>query len=151
FLGYLMAKERVPFAVLLSAATCRQQGPHFRQLFRQLYSSSGLRELPLIDAEQPGAIWELSHLLKKGYNLLVYLDGDTGMPADRKRKLLRIPFLAQHLYVRKGVTFLAGKLKRPLYPVCTFRRTDGSLQIVADDPIVTGDLPPQVFAPLALS
>src|SRR5690606_40632056 len=36
-------------------------------------------------------------------------------------------------------------------PICTFRRTDGSLQVVADDPITAGDLPPQVFAPLALS
>ncbi len=150
-LSYLMAKERIPFAVLLSAETCRQQGPGFRQLFRQLHSGSGLCELPMIDAEQPGAIWRSLHLLKKGYNLLVYLDGDTGMPADRKRKLLRIPFLAQHLYVRKGVTFLAGKGKLPLYPICTFRRADGSLQVVADDPITAGDLPPQVFAPLALS
>lgn len=150
-LSYLMAKERLPFAVLLSTETCRQQGPDFRQLFRQLHSSSGLRELPLIDAEQPGAIWESLQLLRKGYNLLVYLDGDTGLPADRKRKLLRIPFLAQHFYVRKGVTFLARKLNRPLYPIGTFRQTDGSLQVVADDPIVAGDLPPQVFAPLVLS
>lgn len=150
-LSYLLTVSRMPFAILMAGDTAKTQGPLFRSRYAEWQrNNGGDGELPIIPADDPRAIWQIVRLLRSGHQLLFYLDGFSGLPADMASQLQRLPFLAQHLYIRKGAAVLAQKAGVPLYPINNIRQDDGSLLVVADDPVRPVDMPAQDYAAFAL-
>lgn len=133
-INYLLANAGLSFSILMSRHTSARQGATFRQLFESLRGKHKTLDIQIIEAEDPGVVWKLSACLKRGMNILVYVDGDTGLPAQ-SHQLLKIPFLAQHLFVRKGVAFLADLLGKPLYPIICHRSDNNAVIVSAGSPI----------------
>jgi len=133
YVSYLLTVSRIPFAVLISGQAMAQAAG-FRKRYADWHRRHGLSgELPIIAADDPRAIWQMLKLLKAGYQLLVYLDGFTGLETNEDQ-LQAVPFMGQHLKVRRGASFLAQRLKLPLLPMLCMR--DGNtIRVVADDPI----------------
>ncbi|WP_188507353.1 hypothetical protein [Parapedobacter pyrenivorans] len=132
-INYLLAKNKLPFALLIAHRAFEQQGAKFKRLFRLLGNNHGLRhELQLVDAEQRSTVWQLMRLLKRGYNIVLYLDGFTGLSVADTAKLERLPFLGQHLFLRKGAAYLAQKLGVPLHPIYCTRSAEGAIQFTAN-------------------
>ncbi len=150
YVTYLLTKSNVRFAVLISGQAVQKQGEGFKQRYADWYQRRGtVAELPIIDAENPRAIWEMIRLVKSGYHVVVYLDGFTGLPTPQK-ELQRVPLFAQHIFVRKGVSFLAHKLGLPLVPILCLR-SKNAIEVVYDTPICPSSLPLEVFSSLALT
>ena len=133
YVTYLLTVSRIPFAILISGQAMAQAAG-FKKRYADWHRRHGLSaELPVIAADDPRAVWQLLKLLKAGYQLLVYLDGFTGLAANSDQ-LVQVPFMGQHLNVRRGAAFLAQRLKLPLLPLLCMR--DGNtIRVVADDPI----------------
>ncbi|WP_257667201.1 hypothetical protein [Parapedobacter tibetensis] len=151
-ISYLLARQRIPFALLMAHRAHAKQGADFQRRFDDLRKRHGLSDaLPIIDAEQPTAVWKITRLLKQGYHLLVYVDGYTGLPVAGNGKLQNIPFLGQHLYVRKGAAFLAHKLRVPLHPVFCMRLENGDIRVMADPSLGFPEAPPQLAVEWAIT
>lgn len=149
-LNYLLAKEGVPFAVLMSSEASQRQGEGFRQLFDQVRRVHDGARLAIIEAESREGVWQMMRYLKAGYNLLVYADGYGGLQTDR-HKLLGVPFLAQHLLVRQGVAFIAAKMRVPLYPMVSLRNQNGDISVLAEEPLDGADADSPSWPRLAMT
>jgi len=135
-LAYLLTVSRMPFAVLMAGKVANEQGAAFRARYAEWQErNGGALTLPIIPAEEPRGLWQALRLLRQGYHLLVYLDGFTGLPTDRDKNMQCLPFLGQHLYVRRGAAWLAQQAHVPLYAINNIRQADGSLLMMADEPI----------------
>ncbi|PPK99503.1 LpxL/LpxP family acyltransferase [Parapedobacter indicus] len=128
-INYLLARSGVPFAILMSARASQQQGEDFKRLFQAIQTGQPDAKLAIIEAESRGTIWQLMGLLKRGYNLLMYLDGYSGQPTQQDQ-LVTVPFLAQHVLLRKGAAFLANRLEKPLYPILCVRQPNYDVRIL---------------------
>ncbi|SEN21102.1 Lauroyl/myristoyl acyltransferase [bacterium A37T11] len=131
-INYLLAKEGIPFALVIADHVHEQQVPHFKDLFEKYLPETRLR---FINANDPMAALTMFRLLKQGVNLLVYMDGDVGAPLKDKKKLFRVPFLGQHVYARKGIPYLAYKAGTAVYPLFNFRQADGAIHFFHAAPL----------------
>jgi predicted LPLAT superfamily acyltransferase len=124
-LNLWLVREKIPFALVMGTKVLQQQG----HLFREIYSSSGsdTAGLELIDAEQSRAGLQMLRALRAGKSLVLYLDGQTGAGEETAANKNNCPvrFLAQELYARKGIAWLAHVARCPLLPVLCLRRDNG--------------------------
>lgn len=118
-INYLLAIEGVPHALLTASAFKREQ----EQTLRQLYPRLGVHPeaVPIIDAERSSAPRNIVRLIKQGYSVVVYVDGDTGSTLADPSKLVQVPFLGQHILARRGVARMAHWANAPIYPIFNFR------------------------------
>lgn len=124
--NYLLAQAGIPYALLVSSRVMQEQAPEIRAVLERLSPGN---PIPLIEAEQPSAALSILRTLRKGTNILAYLDGFEGTALADRGKLSRVSFLGQHLWVRKGIPYLSHRAGVPLYPVLNFRNDDGSIQV----------------------
>jgi lauroyl/myristoyl acyltransferase len=73
----------------------------------------------VVNAEQPTAALTMARKTRKGWSLLAYIDGNTGVQGGGRHdaKMLRISLLGKWIYARKGIAFLSHFLKLPIVPV----------------------------------
>lgn len=119
-INYLLAREGVLHALLTAAAFKREQ----ERTLRQLYPGLGVDpdKVPIIDAERSSAPRAITRLIQQGYCVVVYVDGDTGSSIADPSKLVRVPFLGQHILVRRGIARMAHWADAPIYPIFNFRK-----------------------------
>jgi hypothetical protein len=115
----LLAREGLRYVLLLSKQTIQREGKIFLEAYKK-HAPKG--SFLLLDAELSSSIFKIGHLLKAGYNILVYPDGNVGA-ASGTANLHKIPFLKHRLLVRTGVPFLAHLYKKPIYQLNS-RRLD---------------------------
>jgi len=118
-LNLLLAREGLSYALLLSKQTIKREGRLFLEAYKK-YAPAG--RFLLLDAEMSSSIFKIGHLLKDGYNVLAYPDGNMGA-ANGTANLHQIPFLKHLLLVRTGIPFLAHLYKKPIYQLNS-RRLD---------------------------
>lgn len=116
-LNVLLAREGVSYALLLSRQTIRREGKLFLEAYKR-YAPTG--RFLLLDAEMSTSIFKIGHLLKEGYHILAYPDGNVGA-ANNVTNLQQIPFLKHQLQVRTGIPFLAHLYKKPIYQLNSTR------------------------------
>ncbi|WP_134090840.1 hypothetical protein [Olivibacter sp. XZL3] len=121
-LNFLLTKAGVPISLVVSKHTYMKEGEAFREAFRKLGNGTG--HFDLIVAEQPQALLRMVRSLKDGNNLLLYMDGNTGMRA-RLNQLEEISWFGKPLFVRRGVPYLAHAAQVPIYPVLSERGATG--------------------------
>lgn len=81
--------------------------------------------LKVINVEKANTVIEISQLIKKGYSLYAYLDGNSGYKGVyNKEKTIKVNFLADHLYSRTGLAKIAYFTKTPIVPFITYYSED---------------------------
>lgn len=124
-LNLWLVQEKIPFALVMGSKVLRQQGEQFREIFCSYAGDT--TGLELIDAEQSRAGLQMLRALRAGRSLVLYLDGQTGVggeTADNKNNCT-VRFLAQELYARKGIGWLAHVAQCPILPVLCLRKDGG--------------------------
>jgi len=122
----LLGRAGIRFGLLISATVMAEQGPQIREVLERIAPGN---PIPLIEAEHPAAALSILRTLKKGITLLAYLDGFAGTVLTEPAKRERVRFLGQHLWVRRGIPYLAHRAGVPLYPMLNFRKDDASIEV----------------------
>lgn len=124
----LLSKAEIPFSLLVNANV-------FEEESKQNAGGGFVRDFDLIDAEQPTALLKMMRALKNGKNLLVYIDGNTGVNSGKENHVA-VDFMAGRLWVRKGIAVLAQLMQCPIYPIFCLRTSSHSLTYSTAEVIV---------------
>ncbi|MBK1439697.1 hypothetical protein JHJ32_06860 [Parapedobacter sp. ISTM3] len=143
--SYLLGHARIPFALAVSRQVVRKQGAAFRSLHKRL-RLPGKARMHIVEADSPGGVLAMARLLKQGYQVLIYIDGDLGASPVEAGNLTPTPFLGRQLLVRRGVPFLSARLGVPIHPLLCFRREQNEcLEVIAPPPIVADGGPTEGY------
>lgn len=147
-IAIMLAKKDVPLALLV-ASHLKERLTNIWQRFANAHPR--LKLPVIVDAASPMAPRRLIKLAKEGVNLLIYWDGRQGMGelANTGEGVI-IPFLGQHLLLRRGIPFIAHAADAPVYPMLCFRQRDRSVACFTQPELVGSGVPPTRFAAHAL-
>lgn len=122
-LNLFLIQQHIPIAIVMGTRVLHEQGETFREIFRS-FDSNASTSLQLINAEDPNSMREMIRTLGEGTSLVLYLDGQTGAGEDtaRNKNNCIVNFLAQQLYARKGIAWLAYRTKVPIIPILSYRQ-----------------------------
>jgi lauroyl/myristoyl acyltransferase len=137
-INLFLAKHKIPFSLVLSKEAMETQGESFKSMFIELNKDSTKQiDLKLIDAESPTSALQMIKDIKKGRNLVIYVDGNTGAGAEtsNNQNHCNIDFLNQKIFARQGVGFLAHMLQAPVLTVASFRKSISDIRLRFYDPI----------------
>ena len=112
--GWLML-QRIPFTLLLSGDVMIQQAEVYSRLYQTVTGKAPDSALfDLVDASNPKSLIRMRAALRKGHQLVAYLDGNVGI---NRNPQLAIDFFGQKLGVKTGMAYLAQLMNCPVYPV----------------------------------
>lgn len=140
-LSLCLATAGLPLALLVSADVAAREGLSMAQRQQALAGETGRdadRPFVLLEAEDPQVLRRICRLLARGYQVVVYVDGNMGVAGGRSTDhLLSIPFLAGSLRVRQGIPVMAYLGRVPVYPVrCDWQQ--GMPRLVPAAPMAPG-------------
>lgn len=118
-LNLCLATAGLPLALLVSADVVAREGRAMRQRQQQIHDGKDQNHpFELLEAEDPQVLRKLCRLLARGYQVIVYVDGNMGSDGHRmSAHLLTIPFLSGKLKVRQGIALMAYLARVPIYPI----------------------------------
>jgi len=136
-INQILVRHQIPFSLVIAKSIIGSQGEEFTELHQRFSGGNGTGSFGLIDAESPGSGLQMLRELKKGRNLVLYIDGNTGAGNDdaEKNNLCDIPFLGKRIFARKGIAFLAHVAKSPILPVISSRKSMNDILLYFFDPI----------------
>lgn len=144
-IAFAMLRAGIPFAILVSQASEKT----LIEKAGTLYNTKAAP--PLINAEAPGALQSMIRWLQAGVSVLALVDGGTGWTPMVRSKCLKIPFLGQHVYVRRGIPYAAWTAEVPIYPVWAFRRSANIVDIHGQNPIWNQEWPKERYMHYAIA
>lgn len=129
-INLFLIRNKIPFSLVIAGNVKTQQGDLFKSLYKQFHGKDGSDELTLIDAESPVAGLQMLKELRKGRNLLIYIDGNTGSghAADNNNHCL-VNFLRQKIFARKGIAFLSHISGSPIITAASYRKSIEDIQL----------------------
>ncbi len=151
----LLARQGVPFVLIVDANTYHRQGAGIKRQviqFHQAYGQEGTY-FDMLNAELPNSAMTMLKYLREGISIVAYIDGNTGGGGifhKNDRFQLKIPFLEQEIFSRKGIAAISWMSKCPIIPVISYYRK-GNIRpnIVFYDPVFPDkwNKPPQTYIP----
>jgi lauroyl/myristoyl acyltransferase len=116
---YLISKG-IKICLPITKRVYQEQAEQYKAIEKSTYHTDNTVEI--VNVEEPGAIMKLIRLVKGGYSLLIYLDGNSGIGGMERQdnKLIEVLFFEQIIYSRKGIGFLSYILKLPVQPIITY-------------------------------
>lgn len=121
-INHFIAQNDIPYCLVISKQILRSEGNDFRDKFNELYP--GNKSLQMIDAEAPAAGLSILRLIRQGYSILFYIDGNTGTGYTRDSdNSCSVDFLAGKIFARQGVAFLSHLSQMPILPVISYRES----------------------------
>ncbi|MDD2277890.1 MAG: hypothetical protein PHF25_08395 [Candidatus Margulisbacteria bacterium] len=97
----------------------------------KLYANQNNSDYIILNVKDSSSIFRLKELLKNGYALIVYLDGNTGSLKGKnfKKGYEYLNFLAGNINVKNGIAVLSYLLKATIIPVITHWDKDENIYI----------------------
>jgi lauroyl/myristoyl acyltransferase len=125
-INLFLARNKIPFSLIISSDVLQKQGHSFEKMFNEINQGYTTHEgLRLIDAESPNSALQMIKELKKGRNLVIYIDGNSGAGSETisNNNKCEINFLNQKIFARQGVGFLAQTMQVPVLTVASYRKS----------------------------
>ncbi len=118
-----LVKNNVPFSLVIGNSIIAAEGEDYHSLYKTLAGQNEKTGFTIIDAENPGSGLQMLRELKRGRNLLLYMDGNSGAGVStiKNDNNCLVNFLHQQLYARKGIGFLAHAANVPIIPAVNYR------------------------------
>lgn len=92
--------------------------------FRNLFDLKN--DLKIINVEKPNTALEMIQLIKSGYSLFAYIDGNSGYKGVyNKEKTIEVPFLNSTICSRTGLSKIAHFMNVPIIPFVAYYSDDG--------------------------
>lgn len=124
-----LLKKHVKFVIVTDEKFIQDQSNEIHELQTKLseyLNNSNFNPLEIISAQDPVLLMKLKAKIEEGYSVVFYIDGNTGLFKYNidESKLLKIPFLADYIYVRKGIAFLSYLTKTKIISILSERQKD---------------------------
>ena len=151
-INQVLIKNKIPFSLVIAKSVMDSQGGELTKIYERLSGDQGTASFGLIDAESPGSGLRMLREIKKGSNLVLYIDGNTGAGDgdNEKSNLCDIRFLGQRIFARKGIAFLAHVARSPILTVACYRKSIDDIRLQFFDPICAcADEERETFAHIA--
>ncbi|HEY9559900.1 MAG TPA: hypothetical protein VIR29_03815 [Anseongella sp.] len=134
---YVFAKYGMNLAVAVSSQAYRSLAAEITADVRRFCAEKNYHmNFELLDIGSHAGSFRLLRRLKQGYNVLIYLDGETGNPKDERcEKWTSVNFLEGVLQVRKGIASISHFVGAPIVPVISRREPDNGITIHFFSPI----------------
>jgi lauroyl/myristoyl acyltransferase len=137
-INLFLAKNKIPYSLIISKEVIATQGDSFAKMFAELSKNNNTQEaLKLIDAESPNSALQMIKDLKKGRNLVIYIDGNSGAGNETisNNNNCEIAFLNKTIFARQGVGFLAHIMQVPVITVTSYRKSLTDIRLKFFNPI----------------
>ena len=122
------------FALLVGADVYSSWRDRYPKMMERLDQAVSAGRFVLLNAESAGSLREMYRLIKKGFTMIIYVDGIQGLKQGMERQLTCVSFLGQRIFVPKGAAIVSHYFKVPIYPVLALRRTN-KVQILMGETI----------------
>lgn len=117
----LLGEAGISAALLLSSDVLETQGATFQAIYKRAALQYPQAELVLLDAEKPTSLLAMARAARRGMQVLVYIDGNTGTAGGMDNRTT-IRFMDAAMRVRRGVALFALQSGLPVYTVYSTRR-----------------------------
>ncbi len=137
-INLFLAKNNIPFALVTGKTILEKEGDSFISLYKRMTPNNTGNSLKIIDAETPQSGLQMLRELKKGRNLLLYIDGNSGAGTVTSKNDNRciIQFLDQRIFARKGIGYLAHTANVPILTAVNYRESWNDVRLMFHDPII---------------
>lgn len=136
-INQVLIRHKIPFTLVIAKSIIELQGEQFASLYKRFSGNDDDGLFGLIDAESPSSGLQMLREIKKGRNLVLYIDGNSGVANNDNGKdnLCDIQFLSQRIFARKGIAFLAHIAKAPILTVACYRQSLDDIRLLFFSPI----------------
>lgn len=136
-INLFLAKNKIPYSLVIANSVIKTQGDLFNELYKDVTNNTGEVDFEIINAEHPSSGFQMLKNLKKGRALLLYIDGNTGAGSGtiKNENHCKVSFLAQALFARKGIGFLAHAAQVPILPIACYRKSLEDIRLRFFEPI----------------
>jgi hypothetical protein len=113
-----MMNHGIDFTLVVDQATFDKQEEIFIKCHETICESTKVNtEFEIIVADEDSVGLKMIRLLKKQKNVLLYIDGNTGVGgAENTSKMESIKFLNKDIFSRKGIAALSYITDVPIFP-----------------------------------
>ena len=119
---HFLAKAGIDCLLFAAGGTLGRQGDSYMRTSRGLNALGWPGTLELVDANHASSLLHALRALKRGKSVIIYIDGNSGVGANRDRDSLRtVEFLGREILVRSGVAYLSQLAGAPVVPVTCVR------------------------------
>jgi len=136
-INYVLGKNGINYTLMVSDAALKEHQHNYQKIYEQHNYYAEGEKFNIISAQSPHSGMQMLRELKKGKSLLVYIDGYSGAGNNtiQNENLLKINFLAESIYARKGIAYFSHLAKVPIVAVANYRKTKDDLCFKFFDPI----------------
>lgn len=107
--------------LIVDTEVFESQTEHYIDVYTSIQKErSTTGHLVVLNADEQSTFFKLKQLIKEGYSLIVYLDGNMGAGSrnvSENKNLIPISLFGNEIYVRKGIGVLAKLLGAQIVPV----------------------------------
>jgi lauroyl/myristoyl acyltransferase len=144
---HFLAKAGIDCLLFAAGGTLGRQGDSYMQTSKGLNAIGWPGTLELVDANAPSSLLYAMRALKRGKSVIIYIDGNSGVGANRDSGSLRsVPFLGKQILVRSGVAYLSHLSGAPIVPVVCTRDAGHRLGMTVHAPIRPQGQPREEYA-----
>ncbi|MDM1452478.1 hypothetical protein HX025_03930 [Myroides odoratimimus] len=139
---YLLSKQ-IPFVLITDNQYIEKQGDETYQdiekLNNQINKGAFNFDFQIINAENRNSILQIRDYIKRGYSLVFYIDGNSGVPLRDNKNLEEVVFLDRIILARKGIAYISSRFELPIIPVVAPREDWGKIKLIFKTPILQVD------------
>jgi KDO2-lipid IV(A) lauroyltransferase len=136
---YLIAKQ-IPFVLITDKQYIDKQGDETYQdiekLNNQINTGTFNFDFQIINAENRNSILQIRDYIKRGYSLVFYIDGNSGVPLRDNKNLEEVRLLDEIVLARKGIAYISSRFNLPIIPVIAPREDWGRIKLIFKKPIL---------------
>lgn len=124
-LNHYLAHLNIPLAIVLSGTVLKSEKESLIHQASSITAKNDNIGVRFIVAEETNSLLQMIRAVKEGRSLVLYIDGNTGAGMDTSinDNSCIIRFLHSSLHARKGIAYLASRLKVPLISIANYRNT----------------------------
>lgn len=136
---YYMIKNNIDFTIVVGEESYQEKTELFMDSYKKILEvlKDSKCKMEIINGQNPNSMISMIKNVKKGRNLLFFIDGSKGLkkfdPNDDS--LVKIKFLDTEIYSRKGISFLAHYLNVPIIPLLSYRESPEKIKVKFLTPI----------------
>ncbi|MAX81684.1 MAG: hypothetical protein CL843_16100 [Crocinitomicaceae bacterium] len=123
-LNSLLINWGIPFKIVTDNNYIKNQGEKTIQSYHKIASNLQAKphQFEILNAEERTILLKCKKAISDGYSLIFYADGNSGVGGmTKKNNMIKINFLENEIYVRKGIAILSSILKKPLTSILLSR------------------------------
>jgi hypothetical protein len=121
-ISLLILKGIYKIALIVDENTFVKQADSIQAMHAKFKELKGIDyEIKIINVERNGAVLEIMQLIKEGFSLFAYIDGNSGYKGVyNKDKTIEIPFLNSSIVSRTGLSAISYFTKTPIVPFVSY-------------------------------